>query len=153
DEGGRRHLPRRAQGGALWHRRAAGRSLRQYALPEPGAQGVGGVAATPRPASGVRWGRQRRARERARGGAWPLAAAEGVEQARLIRRPRDARDDCKKRAYDLTFAPMGTLLEALVVVAARHWAIAESVGDGYGRGWARSPRGRHVHGWYRHITL
>jgi SRSO17 transposase len=51
----------------------------------------------------------------------------GFEQALLIRRPLDAPDDAMKLAYYLTFAPVGTLLETLVAVAGRRWAIEQSL--------------------------
>ncbi len=58
----------------------------------------------------------------------PLAApAAGFEQALLIRRSLAAPDDAKKLAYYLTFAPLGTLVETLVAVAGRRWAIEESL--------------------------
>jgi SRSO17 transposase len=83
----------------------------------------------------------------------PPAAAAGFEQALLIRRPLDAPDDPKKLAYYLTFAPVGTLLETLVAVAGRRWAIEESVAAAKGEVGLDHYEVRHFHGWYRHITL
>jgi hypothetical protein len=83
----------------------------------------------------------------------PCPAASGFKQALLIRRPLDAPDDPKKLAYYLTFAPAGTLLETLVAVAGRRWAIEESVDAAKGEVGLDHYKVRHFHGWYRHITL
>jgi SRSO17 transposase len=83
----------------------------------------------------------------------PPTAAVGFEQALLIRRPLDAPDDPKKLAYYLTFAPQGTLLETLVAVAGRRWAIEESLEAAKGEVGLDQYEVRHYHGWYRHITL
>jgi SRSO17 transposase len=85
----------------------------------------------------------------------PLAppAAAGFEQALLIRRPLDAPDDPKKLAYYLTFAPVGTLVETLIAVAGRRWAIEESLAAAKGEVGLDHYEVRHSHGWYRHITL
>jgi SRSO17 transposase len=82
----------------------------------------------------------------------PTAAA-GFEQALLIRRPLDAPDDPKKLAYYLTFAPVGTLLETLIAVAGRRWAIEESIEAAKGEVGLDHYEVRHSQGWYRHITL
>jgi SRSO17 transposase len=85
----------------------------------------------------------------------PLVApsAAGFEQALLIRRPLDAPDDPKKLAYYLTFAPVGTLVETLVAVAGRRWAIEESIEAAKGEVGLDHYEVRHSQGWYRHITL
>jgi len=83
----------------------------------------------------------------------PPTAAAGFEQALLIRRPLDAPDDPKKLAYYLTFAPQGTLVETLVAVAGRRWAIEESLEAAKGEVGLDHYEVRHSHGWYRHITL
>lgn len=80
-------------------------------------------------------------------------AAEGFQQALLIRRPLDAPEDPKKLAYYLTFAPVGTLFETLVAVAGRRWTIEESLEAAKGEVGLDHYEVRHVHGWYRHITL
>jgi SRSO17 transposase len=79
--------------------------------------------------------------------------AAGFEQALLIRRPLDAPDDPKKLAYYLTFAPVGTLMETLVAVAGRRWAIAESLEAAKGEVGLDHYEVRRWDGWYRHITL
>ena len=81
----------------------------------------------------------------------PLVAppATGFERALLIRRPLDAPDDPKK----LTFAPVGTLLETLVAVEGRRWAIEESLEAAKAEVGLDHCEVRHYHGWYRHITL
>jgi SRSO17 transposase len=85
----------------------------------------------------------------------PLAppTAAGFEQALLIRRPLDAPDDPKKRAYYLTCAPVGTLIETLLAVAGRRWTIEESLEAAKGEVGLDHYEVRHFHGWYRHITL
>jgi SRSO17 transposase len=88
----------------------------------------------------------------------PLAppTTVGFEQALLIRRPLDAADapdDPKKLAYYLTFAPVGTLVETLVAVAGRRWAIEESLEAAKGEVGLDQYEVRNSHGWYRHITL
>jgi SRSO17 transposase len=85
----------------------------------------------------------------------PLAtpSVAGFEQALLIRRPLDAPDDPKKLAYYLTFAPVGTLMETLLAVAGRRWAIEESLEAAKGEVGLDHYEVRHYHGWYRHITL
>jgi SRSO17 transposase len=85
----------------------------------------------------------------------PLAppATAGFEQALLIRRPLDAPDDPKKLAYYLTFAPVGALVETLVAVAGRRWAIEESLEAAKSEVGLDHYEVRHSHGWYRHITL
>jgi SRSO17 transposase len=85
----------------------------------------------------------------------PLAppTAAGFEQALLIRRPLNAPDDPKKLAYYLTFAPQGALVETLVAVAGRRWAIEESLEAAKGEVGLDHYEVRHYHGWYRHITL
>jgi SRSO17 transposase len=79
-------------------------------------------------------------------------AKAGFEQALLIR-PLDAPDDPKKLAYYLTFAPVGTLLETLIAVAGRRWAIEESIEAAKGEVRLDHDEVRHSHGWYCHITL
>ena len=74
-------------------------------------------------------------------------AATGVEQALLIRRPLHAPDDPKQLAYYLTFAPVGILLETLVAVAGRRWAIEESVAAAKGEAGLDHYEVRHYHGW------
>ncbi len=85
----------------------------------------------------------------------PLAApaATRFEQALVIRRPLAAPDDPKKLAYYLAFAPVGTLLETLIAVAGRRWAIEESLEAAKGEVGLDHYEVRHSHGWYRHITL
>jgi SRSO17 transposase len=81
------------------------------------------------------------------------AVAAGFEQALLIRRPLDAPDDPKKLTYYLTFAPVGTLMETLIAVAGRRWAIEESIEAAKGEVGLDHYEVRQYQGWYRHITL
>jgi SRSO17 transposase len=85
----------------------------------------------------------------------PLAApsAVGFEQALLTRRPVGASDDPKQLAYYLTFAPVGTLFETLVMVAGRRWTVEESLAAAKGEVGLDHYEVRHYHSWYRHITL
>jgi SRSO17 transposase len=80
-------------------------------------------------------------------------SAASFEQALLIRRPLEAPNDPKKRAYYLTFAPVGTLFETLIAVAGRRWTIEESFEAAKGEVGLDHYEVRHYHGWYRHITL
>jgi SRSO17 transposase len=85
----------------------------------------------------------------------PLAApdASGFARALLIRRPLDASDDPKQLAYYLTFAPVGTPLQALVAVAGRRWTVEESLELAKGEVGLDHYEVRRWEGWYRHITL
>jgi SRSO17 transposase len=80
-------------------------------------------------------------------------ATTGFEQALLIRRPPDAPDDPKQLAYYLTFAPVGSLMQTLVAVAGRRWAIEGSLEAAKGEVGLDHYEVRHYHGWYRRITL
>jgi SRSO17 transposase len=53
----------------------------------------------------------------------------------------------------LTYAPVGALLETLIAVLGRRWAIEESLGAAKGEVGLDQYEVRHSHGWYRHITL
>lgn len=57
------------------------------------------------------------------------------------------------RGFFPTFAPASALLETLVAVAGRRWAIEESIEAAKGEVGLDHYEVRHYHGWYRHITL
>lgn len=84
-----------------------------------------------------------------------VAGQQAARQMRalLIRRPLDAPDEPKQLANYLTFAPVGTLVETMVVMAGRRWTIEESVTAAKGEVGLTTTRCATTTGGYRHITL
>jgi SRSO17 transposase len=84
---------------------------------------------------------------RVRLGRWP---EPGWEHWVLARRHSSDPTDL---AYYVCFAPIGTLLETLIAVAARRWTVEECFEHAKGEVGLDHYEVRHWVGWHRHITL
>ena len=71
----------------------------------------------------------------------------------LIRRPLEAPNDLEHLAYYVTFAPVGTPIEALAAVAGQRWNVEEDFAHAKGEVGLDHYEVRSWTGWYRHMTL